>query len=278
VTTVARGCALFSIDCHNMVLEYFIYHSVDSPTGAWMNLGASGTLGSRIWPLARAENPIYGTRVLTPTEILAFYEGTLYVTVESLVHPEGEIRGQINNNYDYYAYLSPSQVVPPRTSSGVGCATLRLNEKTNDGQVLNYDIHFTIPQTNDASVDLVQGVPGLAGDTYAHIGDSTDSVSGSGVRLSEGQARTLRVGDTFIHVGDSSLEGGRAVLRGQVLPLHSTCPFVTTREQARPVDSSSTFAQLELPSYFDWDGPASTLPSAWPLVAFGLLLTFLLAY
>ena len=198
--------------------------------------------------------------------------------MESLVHPEGEIRGQITNNYDYYAYLSPNQVVPPRTSSGVGCATLRLNEKSNTGQVLNYDIHFSIPQTNDASVDLVQGVPGLAGDTYAHIGDSTDSVSGSGVRLSESQARSLSVGDTFIHVGDSSLQGGRAVLRGQVLPLSSQCPFVTTRDQERPKTPTSSFAQLELPSYFDWDGPASTLPSAWPMIVFGVLVAFLVAY
>ena len=52
-----------------------------------------------------------------------------------------QIRGQIGVEYQFYSYLSGTNVVPPVTTSSVGCATFRLS---SNNQALDYDIHHSV--------------------------------------------------------------------------------------------------------------------------------------
>jgi len=64
---------------------------------------------------------------------------------------------QILKQFTFYAYLSGSQMVPPITTPGVGCAAISINPN----KVVNYEIHHTV--TNPASVVLLQGDVGVVG-------------------------------------------------------------------------------------------------------------------
>lgn len=255
VSTIARGCGLFSLDCNNFLLEYIVYHTVTQPTGAWMNLGDRYTDGIKLWPLSRNEGPIYGSRILEPDEILAFYQNRLYITIESIVYPEGEIRGQISDTYNLYAYLSGNQLNPPLTTSGVGCGTFRLDEVTNKGRKFNYDIYFELPDTDYGTVELIHGDRGIDGENIATLGDSFTSVSGSNIFLSNNEVNFVGTEKTYIQIGDSTIAGGKGKLRGQIYHITNPCPFITSLPQESISDSPTSFWRYyQLPTYIEWNG------------------------
>lgn len=260
VSTYAKGCGLFSLDCSTFRLEYLVYHSVHSPTSAWMNLGDRYSNGVKIWPLARAEGPIYGSRLLTADEIVAFYQQRLYVTIESLIYPDGEIRGQIADTYTYYAYLTGTQLLPPKTTSAIGCATLRMNEVTNRGRILDFDVHFGSPDYKEFSVDLLHGDIGTEGEFMYNLGSTYGSLSNNNVFLSNTEVNYVGNENTYIQVGDPALAGGRGILRGQVYHIRNPCPFLTSLPDDNPKTPTSSWDKYELPTYIEWNSSSHLIP------------------
>jgi len=258
VATIARGCGLFSLNCKTLRLDYLVYHTVSTPTGAWMNLGDRYTDGIKLWPLARNKGPIYGSRILTADEVIAFYQQRLYITIESLIYPEGEIRGQVSDTYNYYAYLTGTQLLPPLTTSSIGCATLRMDEVTNKGRILNYDVHFELDEYEEVSVELLHADVGLEGETLHTMGETFASISGTDVFLSNSEVNFVGTEKTYIQVGHPSNAGGAGKLRGQVYHIINPCPFLTSRPDDNPKTPTSSWARYEVPTYIEWGNSSSS--------------------
>ena len=271
VTTLARGCGLFSLNCHTLELEYLVHHTTSDSTIAWINLGDKYSNGVKMFPLPRSEGPIYGSRILTADEVLSLYQDRLYVTIESLVYPNGEIRGQISDTYNYYAYLTGTQLLPPITSSGIGCGTFKLDELTNDGRVFNYDITFTLPEFEKVTVDLMHGDIGLSGEKLYNIGETFNIVSGTNIQLSSNEANFVGTEKTYIQVGEIKLDGTGGLLRGQILQLNNPCPFITTLPDNNPHTPTSSWQNYEIPTYFEWNNASS---KCYSLSIFNIIITF----
>lgn len=267
VITTAQGCGLFSIDCDTFRLTYLLFHSVQQPTEAWMNYGGAYENGRHLFSLPRGESPIYGEALLSSDYVLSFYQQQLFVTVDSLLYPNGEIRGQITDTYDYYAYLTGTETIPVTTTSGLGCATFRLMEETMDGTVLDYNIQYTLPSfDSDFVVEMLRGQPGGAGTLEVEFEQITSPVSGTDVRLTDTQVNHFGAESMFIQVGPPSVfveEAG--YLRGQIYHIRNPCPLLTTLPED-PSTPTSSFDQIVLPSYFDWNGSSSLSPSVLSLL------------
>jgi len=273
VSTIARGCGLFSLDCLSLRLEYLVFHTVTTPTGAWMNLGDRYSDGIKLWPLARTRGPIYGSRLLTAEEVIAFYQQRLYITIESLVYPEGEIRGQISDTYSYYAYLTGTQLLPPVTTSSIGCATFRLDEETNKGRKLNYDVHFELAEAEEVSVELLNADIGLEGETIHSMGTTFSSVSGTDVFLTNTQVNLMGLEKTYVQVGEPTNPGGAGRLRGQIYHIVNPCPFLTSIPDNQPKTPTSSWDRYEVPTYIEWNASATSV-SPFLLLLFLLPLLF----
>ena len=260
--TKARGCGLFSIDCTTMKLDYLIFHSVTKPTRAFMNFGSSKSNGNRIWELARAESPIYGSRILSAEEIISFYKEELYITVESFLFPVGEIRGQITDFYDFYAYLSGSQVVPPVTTSGMGCATFRLKERTAKGTIVDYDIHFQVSDPVNVNIEIMHGDLGSIGESLGVLDKHTSPAGGTDFFLTETEESFFGTQRTYVQIGDYSVVGGRPQIRGHIYQLANNCPFVTSiPEEEYEDNSSSSWDNYAIQGYIHWNSSLVLLPN-----------------
>ena len=118
-TSNARGCTLIYFDCNTNNLEYLIYHTVEQPTSAQLRIGSPGESGPILFLLNSAVSPIYGSQIITQEEVYYLYSEQTYIQIngENYDKSAGEIRGQITSQFDFYAFLTGSQVVPPVTTS-----------------------------------------------------------------------------------------------------------------------------------------------------------------
>jgi hypothetical protein len=98
VSTPAVGCALFQIPSTNRYgLYYSVHHSVSSPIGVELAIGAVGQNGLLDKELRRTGSPIIGTdEVLDDDELDHWLRDQYYIQVRSTRFPNGEIRGQVN--------------------------------------------------------------------------------------------------------------------------------------------------------------------------------------
>lgn len=225
-----------------------------------MNVGDRYSKGEKLWTLTRAQSPIYGSKSLNATEMKAFWQEVLFVTLVSEEFPEGEIRGQISGQFPYYAYLSGANVVPRRTTSSVGCATFRLAEETSLGRVLDYDVMFLLRRDlPPVSVELIHGDEGSVGVLKKQFFKSTSPSSGTDVLLSEKEASLFATGQMFIQVGQSTMfSGANGEIRGQIYHTSSTCPFVTSIPE-EPAEPSPPFVDYWYDYYLS---PASSARNA----------------
>lgn len=149
-----RGAALFSYDCTTKIIEYVVMHNIPDARGAFIGAAPAGDFGITLFSLGRGASPIYGSVQLTPEEELLLYDRGLYVSVVSVEFQSGEIRGQITADFDWYAYLSGTNVVSPITTPAVGIATMRLEGEQN--RRLNYAIFHNVELPLRATVNVAK--------------------------------------------------------------------------------------------------------------------------
>ncbi len=113
VPTIAQGSANIELNYLNGALNGTVMHSIQNVTGATINRGLPGQAGTVVVVLeSQGLNsfsvPI-GT-VLSQTDMQSYRNGEMYVSVQSALHPNGEIRGQISAQ-------TPALVIEPTLSS-----------------------------------------------------------------------------------------------------------------------------------------------------------------
>jgi len=139
-------------DCDTKILEYVVMHNIPDARGAFIGAAPEGDFGITLFSLGRGISPIYGSVQLTAEEELLLYSRGLYVSVVSVEYSSGEIRGQITADFDWYAYISGTNVVSPVTTPAVGIATMRLEGEQN--RRLDYAIFHSVELPLRATVNI----------------------------------------------------------------------------------------------------------------------------
>jgi hypothetical protein len=203
----AVGCGLFTYDCSSQLFEYLIFHNVPSPTSAIVEQAINGSTGTTLFGLSRATSPIFGSISLSLEEEYLLYSLQLYVNIISLNDPQGEIRGNINVQYQYYAYLSGSQENPPVTTSSIGCATFFFA----GNRTMNYDIEHSVPSPVSTNFDI--GATGQNGRFSFSFPNTVSPVQGT-IELDDDELSNLVEGLTYIQITSTAYSSGE--IRGQI--------------------------------------------------------------
>mmetsp|Transcript_127592 Transcript_127592/g.190188 ORF Transcript_127592/g.190188 Transcript_127592/m.190188 type:complete len:593 (-) Transcript_127592:76-1854(-) len=149
-----RGVGLFAYHCDTKILEYVLMHNVPDALGAFIGAAPLGEPGITLFSLTTGASPIYGALQLRQEEELLLYSRSLYVSVVSDEFSQGEIRGQITVDFDWWAYLSGSNVVSPVTTPSVGIATMTLFGQQN--RKLDYSIFHSVQTPLRATLNVAR--------------------------------------------------------------------------------------------------------------------------
>lgn len=131
--TDASGQAMLFLSDDESRLTYWVsVESIDNITAANIE-NENGDVVHELFDGTGAfdpDNPISGTLALTTSQRDDLTAGNYYVNVETSRHSEGEIRGQVELQQQYWAFetlLSGDQEAPPIATGGRGQGTLVLN-------------------------------------------------------------------------------------------------------------------------------------------------------
>lgn len=149
-----RGAGLFAYHCDTKILEFVILHNVPDARSAFIGTAAAGQPGINLFSLGSGASPIYGSVQMNNEEEVLLYSRNLYTTIVSVEFPQGEIRGQISVEYDWWAYLSGTNVVSPVTTAAVGVATLQLSGQQN--RRLDYSIFHSVEFPLRATINIAR--------------------------------------------------------------------------------------------------------------------------
>ena len=151
----ARGCGLITYECNTRRMEWMIFHTVSQPTSLLVRAAPPGFSGPILFSTTGANalrSPIFGSKILNAEEEWVLYAQQMYFQINSVNFPSGEIRGQLTTQFDFFAFITGVQMVPPVTTAHMGCATFNLRD-------LNFNVDFEIFHSiNDViAVDFYQG-------------------------------------------------------------------------------------------------------------------------
>jgi len=206
-----RGCALFSFNCETHTLEYLIMHDIPDARFGFIGVGEPGAVGISLFSLNRGASPITGAIQLTTRDEVLLYARQLYVLITSEQYPFGEIRGQINVDNDWWAYLSGTNVVNPVSTASVGCATFFLEGESN--RLLNYAIFHDAPEAFRATLSVApEGKLGPVNRVFRHI---YSPIRGNDIQLDDDDLEALVTESMYITIHSNEYpELGQ--LRGQI--------------------------------------------------------------
>jgi len=211
----ATGCALWVYHCDTSTLEYLVFHNVASPTQASIWNGIPNTNGTELFTLTRTQSPIYGSQQFTSGYEQLLFNQTLFVNIDSVPFPDGEIVGGITTEFPYYAYLSGTYVVPPVTTSSIGCATFQVVGNAT----LNFDVEFSVPYPIE--VRLVEGPEGVNGVVNRLFPSNITPVVGNFI-FNSSDFSNLDNGLFYVDITSQAypIDGE---LRGQIYSVNASC-------------------------------------------------------
>lgn len=239
VETNNRGCALIAYNCKSRLMEYLVMHDVPDPRGAFVGTGLAGEFGATLFAMPYDSAAIYGAVRLTGEEEFSLYTYNLFVMVASLQFPSGEIRGQINIEFDWYAYLSGTNVVSPVTTSAVGCATFKLLGEQN--RIFDYSIFHTVKLPLQAQ--LFVGYEGDNGELSRTFRTVFSPIRGDDIILDDDDLQALVTDASYISIASSSYPAVGEI-RGQIRrirPCNPNTDRVLTLSRASVNEPRSTY-------------------------------------
>lgn len=168
---------------------------------------------------------------LGPAERMALITGNMYVNVETVPFPGGELRGQINlaGGFGFSVRLDAGQEVPPNASPALGTASATL---TSSGLLLNLTANgLTGPITG---AHLHRGPPGIGGPVVRDIlADFTSPTtaqvlwrSDDAMPMSPTLLRELLNGNIYVNLHTAALPAGE--IRGQLILNTPAPPSIAT--------------------------------------------------
>lgn len=209
-------------------------------TAAHIHDGLPGVNGPVIIPLAGGPTvwTVPDGTTLTDAQIARLNAGAYYFNVHTAALPDGEIRGQLNQQVRF-ALLNGANEVPAVTTTASGTGVLALDPATNQisGFVKTSGVSGTAAHIHEAAV-------GVSGPVIVPL---TESPAGSGLWvvpagqiLTVSQAASFNAGNLYYNV--HSLANPDGEIRGQILPATvkiGNAALVGTKE-VPPVSTSAS--------------------------------------
>jgi hypothetical protein len=245
VTTAAVGQAHFDLTRSGGALSFEVtVTGIPSATMANIYQAPIGANGPAIVDLLTAGGgqltplvSLVGTTTLTATEVVHLLTGNAYVSVGTVAHPNGEIRGQIEPPRRFLTYRAGlnggNQLPAPITTTATGMASLVLDSLSN---VLTYKV------VTDSMTSTVIGM-------HIHTGTITETggiafslnLSGTGVvTLTNDQVYRLTGGGYYINIETADHPSGE--IRGQIYPIAVSDRYfgaMTGASQSPPVTTTA---------------------------------------
>jgi hypothetical protein len=169
------------------------------------------------------DHPISGTITLTSTEqVNDLLAGNYYVNVHTEAHPNGEIRGQLEQFSPasrYYARMTGEEEVPPVSTPAFGTAEFELSSGLD---ALQYNVKVYNFSSKITAAHLHPGFPGQEGPPvvtlYAGTGGfNTDNPLHGIAPLSPQNLLDLLTGYLYINIHSEDYPDGE--IRGQLAPI-----------------------------------------------------------
>jgi CHRD domain-containing protein/putative Ig domain-containing protein len=214
-TSRATGYSTIALDPVAKTISGVVVTSGIVGTVAHIHDGLPGISGPPVITLAGGPTvwTVPAGTVLNDAQIARLTAGAYYVNVHTTQAPDGEIRGQLNQQLRF-ALLIGANEVPPVTTSASGTGVLALNPTTNQisGFVKTTGIVGRVAHIHEAAAGVNGGV----------IVPLTETPAGSGVwvvpagqALTAGQAASFNAGNLYYNVHSDANPGGE--IRGQIL-------------------------------------------------------------
>jgi len=203
---VGWGTATLNAD---LSVTYHVEHVGLTGTSAHIHLGAPGTSGAIIAPLAGGPAIWSGTTApFSATDAAALRAAGTYFNVHTTALPLGEIRGQILPSPSRFeASADGLQQTPanPSTAAATGVFTV------NPDRTLAYEIHAT--GIDSTATEIHIGEPGSVGPRIFNFGTGTGPWIGSTAPISESDYELFQAGGTYLNIHSAAYLFGE--IRGQ---------------------------------------------------------------
>jgi hypothetical protein len=215
VITRATGYGSVTLNPVTRQINGFIVSSGIAGTGARIQDGLPGTAGGIIVTLEGG--PVVWTvpanTLLSDLQLARLQAGSYYFTVTSTAFPDGELRGQLNQQVRI-ANLKGGSEVPPVTTSGTGAGFLAVNSLT-----LEFTGFVKVSGLSSTATSVIlhvgsENVNGASIIILANSGNGIWSVPPHTV-LSSAQVANFNNTELYFNVRTISHPGGE--LRGQLL-------------------------------------------------------------
>jgi hypothetical protein len=218
VVTTSTGTAKFFLQADGQTLAYDITNQVPGATAVNLHVGPPGENTTVTHPLTPLGAHMTGSVMLTMDEQNAIAVDGLYVDVQSMAYPSGEVRGQITppGSVLYTAIATGDQELPMVVSP----------YKAHGSFILSADmgnVRFHI-STTATPMDVIvhRAIAAMTGtvafplSTASPVGATMDGV----LQLANGDADDLQNGRFYLNIVTAANPTGE--LRGQFIPPGST--------------------------------------------------------
>jgi hypothetical protein len=185
-------------------------------SGAYFQLGTANVNGGEIESITQyTGNTVSGIWNLPDSDIINLIKGNVYLNINSIGNPNGEIRGQLlmNKGVGFSANLNINQDVPPTIQShATGTAWLVLADDT-----LKFQITFAGLAGSYFEAHIHDGEPGVNG-PLVHVLDFTDSTLNSYfTEINDTTMGDLIKDWLYINIHTSAYINGE--IRGQIIQM-----------------------------------------------------------
>ena len=208
-------------------------------SGATINKGAPGVAGTPIINLPTG-NLKESTLSLNAQNVADLLAGQLYVNIQTLPNPNGEIRGQIlPGGGCFSANISGASEAPDpniSTAKGNGVFLLLPPDPVTTTRKLIYDIEFTGLSAPESRADIYRGAPGVNGSVVFPLllGNSKQGH----LNLDASLTSDLLAGLLYINIRSQLVTAGE--IRGQILPFGGSCYSATLAGSTETPPNAST--------------------------------------
>ncbi len=216
VVTTARGVGFSLLNFPDLdSLNYFVFYEGVDPVAAHIHRGAAGQSGPVVAEMTRPSlfTGVYsGVIPLSEEDLKAYLKDELYFNIHSSNFPDGEIRGQFQNNLmKAYAFdLCGDQEVPKKTVPANGAAHVAINKANTE---LEYTLYTTDVNGDAVSTNIRDGAFGANGPVLLSINLPNPYAFGV-VNTTGTLASKIESDNAYINVFTAANPSGE--LRGQI--------------------------------------------------------------
>jgi len=215
VSTNARGYgyAVLNVPANDS-LYYIVISEGLTATAAHIHQAPAGQSGPAIHSLTSTGFPgVYsGVTALTHEQLVAFLRDELYFNIHTRANPDGEIRGQIQNNLlNVFAFdLCGDQEVPKRNVPAYGAAYLGMNKAATE---LEYAMHSINLNGDALSAHIHDGSFGINGPIMIPL-ELPNPYAAGVVDVSGNVVAKINADNAYFNVHTAAIPAGE--MRGQV--------------------------------------------------------------